>query len=452
MTTLEEHIDILPPTTGSLVRSWFILMPLLYYANSGFPGAANSVSAEGFSRTHQAGLLIVCLIAAAFIVKRVAVVFKASLQNMLIVALPVIALLSPLWSFDPRQSLISAITFICLTLFALYLSETYTFEGQLDLIMLTGAIAVPASIVLAVLVPSIGTSGGAWRGIFTHKQQCAAAVTLFLVTALHWNSRFQLLRFLRPIYMLLCVFLIGMSQSRTGWGLTLFALVLYACVRLLQKFPGKDGLFLVFTSIPITAGLLYLFSVFSKDVLAVAGKDPTLSERTVIWGAVWDAIIQRPVLGYGYEAFWEGLAGPSKDIVMIAGWPIAQAQSGYLDLMLQFGAVGIVILALISGQAAVNVYQIFKRSANPSFVRWAIVVIVCNLIYNIGESDFGYLRIVWLLFVMACIGLNKEAAAVKAVARGIDHLAAMRTAREPAGELAAATLSITEAWPTTRET
>jgi hypothetical protein len=38
-------------------------------------------------------------------------------------------------------------------------------------------------------------------------------------------------------------------------------------------------------------------------------------------------------------------------------------------------------------------------------------------VYNIGESDFGYLRILWFLFVLACIGLRKEASAVISLAR-----------------------------------
>jgi exopolysaccharide production protein ExoQ len=131
----------------------------------------------------------------------------------------------------------------------------------------------------------------------------------------------------------------------------------------------------------------------------------------VIWAAVWDAIIQRPLLGYGYEAFWQGLQGASKNVVLIAGWSLSQAQSGYLDLWLQLGVFGVAALVLMTLQAGVYAIRCFRYRSNAAFVRWCIVVILCNLVYNIGESDFGYLRILWLLFVMACIGLEKEAEA-----------------------------------------
>jgi exopolysaccharide production protein ExoQ len=423
MTMLAEaSVSTTPVATGKLVRTWFILLPLLYYANSGFPGAADTTTATNFSRTHQIGLLVVSIICSALIFKKLAVIFASSVRMRLIVALPMLAILSCLWSVDPRQSLVSAITLLCFTLFAIYLSEAFTIDGQLDLIMLTGAIAVPASIALALFVPSIGASSSGWRGIFTHKQQCAAAVTLFLVTALHWKPNRPIQRPLRAIYIVLCIGLIIMSQSRTGWLLTLFAIALSASLWFLQKLAAKDAFFLVLISIPIVGGLLYLLSLLASIILTSVGKDPTLSERTIIWSAVWDAITQHPWLGYGYEAFWQGLQGASKNVVLIAGWGLSQAQSGYLDLWLQLGVCGVIILVLMTAQAATDVFRSFRATANATFVRWCAVVILCNLIYNIGESDFGYLRILWLLFVLACIGLRKEASSLEKSGRRVGIL------------------------------
>jgi exopolysaccharide production protein ExoQ len=401
-----------PMAVEKQVRTWFILLPLLYYANSGFPGAADATTSQSFSRTHQIGLLVVSLIASVLILKKLKDVFASCLKLKLVIALPILASLSFLWSVDPRQSIVSAITLLCFTLFIIYLCETYTIEGQLDLIMLTGIIAVPASIALALLVPSIGATPAGWRGIFTHKQQCAAAVTLFLITALHWKPRHPIERPLRAVYVIMCLGLIIMSQSRTGWLLTLFALVLSGSLWFLQKMAAKDAFFLLLMSIPLVGGLVYVFSLLATVILTSVGKDPTLSERTIIWSAVWDAITQHPLLGYGYEAFWQGLQGASKNVVLIAGWTLAQAQSGYLDLGLQMGICGVLVLVLMTGQAAKDAIRSFRGTTNSTFVRWCVVVILCNLVYNIGESDFGYLRILWFLFVLACIGLRKETSIV----------------------------------------
>jgi exopolysaccharide production protein ExoQ len=412
MPSLAEAPVTTPPiATSKLVRTWFILLPLLYYANSGFPGAADTASAADVSRTHQIGLLTVSAICSTLVVKRFAVIWSASLQMKLILALPTLALLSCLWSVDARQSIISGITLLCFTLFAIYLAESFTTDGQLDLIMLTGTISVPASIALALFVPSIGATSAGWRGVFTHKQQCAAAVTLFLVTALHWKPKRPLQRTFLPLYIGLCLFLIFMSQSRTGWLLTLLALTLSGSLWALQKLAPKDSLFVVLMAVPVVGGLVYLLSLLASLILTGVGKDPTLSERTIIWAAVWDAIGHKPLLGYGYEAFWRGLQGASKNVVLIAGWNLSQAQSGYLDVWLQLGVSGVITLVLMTLSAGTDALRCFRCRSNAAFVRWCIVVILCNLVYNIGESDFGYLRILWLLFVMACIGLRKEAQA-----------------------------------------
>ncbi len=412
MPTLVEAA-VTPPrvATSSLVRSWVILVPLLYYAGGGVPGAADAGSAGGSSRTHQIGLLVVSLICATLILKRFAVIFSASWRMKLILALPVLAVLSCAWSVDPRQSFISAITLLCFTLFAIYLTESFDPDGQLDLIMLTGVIAVPASIALALFVPTVGATSAGWRGMFAHKQQCGAVVTLFLVTALHWKPNNSLQRIVLPFFILLCLFLVFMSQSRTGWLLALLALTLSGSLWILEKLAAKDRLFVVLMAIPIVSGSVYLLSLLAQIILTGVGKDPTLTERTVIWAAVWDAIGQRPLLGYGYEAFWRGLQGASKTVVLIAGWNLFQAQSGYLDLWLQLGVFGVLALALLTLVAGVHAVRSFGCASNSAFVRWCIVVISCNLVFNIGESDFGYLRILWFLFLMACIGLQKQAEA-----------------------------------------
>jgi hypothetical protein len=45
-------------------------------------------------------------------------------------------------------------------------------------------------------------------------------------------------------------------------------------------------------------------------------------------------------------------------------------------------------------------------------VRWCIVVIVCALAYNIGESSLGMVSLVWFLFLLACVGLKETARAM----------------------------------------
>ena len=98
--------------------------------------------------------------------------------------------------------------------------------------------------------------------------------------------------------------MIIMSQSRTGWALALLALCISASLWLLQKMPSRDALFAFLLVAAVSGGVAYLVYDHASVLLPAVGKDPTLSERTVIWAAVWTTITKQPILGYGYGAFW----------------------------------------------------------------------------------------------------------------------------------------------------
>ena len=62
--------------------------------------------------------------------------------------------------------------------------------------------------------------------------------------------------------------------------------------------------------------------------------------RTDIWVLVMRSIAKRPLLGYGYYAFWQGLKGESGNIIVAAHWVFGYAHNGVLEIWLQLGLVG----------------------------------------------------------------------------------------------------------------
>lgn len=419
MTAIAQAVHSASPVpTWKWMKAWIILIPLLYFSNGGSIGTGN-VSAADYGIFHFTSLVAASSLCLLIAFKRPAAIVASSLKLKLIIALPILAFFTCAWSADPKQSLLSSIPLACFTLFALHLADQYTPDQQLDFIMLAGVVAVLASIALAIVVPSYGTmEGGAWRGIFPHKQQCAGGTTIFLLTALHWKPKSPLQRHLRALHVVLCFGLIGMTQSKIGWLLAASSLALSLCLWILQKFPSRDAVFLMVTGIPLLGALLYTLAQFADEILYKIGKDPTLNERTTIWAAAWVSVLQNPWFGYGYKTFWwGGLKGPAHNVILAAGWGITQAQSGYLDLWLSFGIGGIIIVALMATGSLLNGIRSFHSKLHGNFVRWCLVIVFCNLEYNVGESDFAYVQIVWLMFLVAFIGLHNEAKAVKGSSR-----------------------------------
>jgi len=395
-----------------------MLIPTLYIAVDGVliprTGDVSFVATgedPGSSASHKVSLALFGLTCLVLIALRFAPVLALTRRMKILLAFPILAILSFAWSVEPLQSIMSGVVLLIFTLFAIYVGSRLTFQRQFELIMLVGAVALPVSIALAILVPSMGTDTTGWRGILVSKQNCSAVCTLWLITALHWKCSGFAQHIFRAIYIAMCVVLIVMSQSRTGWALALVALLLSGAIWLLQKMPAKQSLGMLLLGLAVAAAGLYGVYIYAPKILTFVGKDATLSQRTTIWAAAWQAALQHPILGYGFAAFWRGLYGPSQGIVLIAGWGLAQAQDGFLDVWLGIGIVGVAVIAVMAAQALRNGFRCVLSESNQAHVRWCIVVIVCTLLFNIGESSIGLFRMTWFLFLLACIGLNQAARA-----------------------------------------
>jgi len=418
---MSNSIDVLPRRSPApiwhLLIGWVILLPLLFFATNGKIVPDNGdvsmsmAEAGGSSLSHRLGLGLICLLCSVLIFTRLPAVFALGQRTKVLLGLPILALISSAWSDSARQSIVSAVILLVFTLFAVYIASSFDSTGQFELLMLSGGVALVISIGLSLFVPALGAPGHNWRGIFAHKQNCAAVCTLLLVTAVHWRASGSNQKVFRALYAMMCCTMIVMSQSRTGWALAMLALGLSASLWLLQKMPIRDALFTALFVAGIFAVIAYAVYSNAALLLPAVGKDPTLSERTVIWSAVWTTIAKQPVLGYGYGAFWTGLQGPSLNIVLISGWALAQAQNGFLDMWLQVGIAGVLLIVLATGQAAGDAIRSFRGSGQDNHVRWCMVVIITTIFYNIGESSLGMVQLVWFLFLLACIGLKQAAMA-----------------------------------------
>jgi exopolysaccharide production protein ExoQ len=407
---------ITPAPVWNTILGWSIVLPLLFLSANGalFPQSGDpSFGATGgspeSSASHMIGVAIVTLICSVLIASQFSLVLSACGRMKVVLGLPVLAVLSSAWSVQPRKSVVSGIILLVFTVFCVYVGTRFSFKRQFELIMLVGAVALPVSIALALFVPSLGASSAGWRGVFGHKQNCAAVCMLWLITALHWKCSGIYQKIFRLMYIVMCVVMIGMSQSRTGWALTLVALVLSAGLWILQKMPAKEALLISLLTLPCAGALAYAVFRYSSTLAVSVGKDPTLSQRTTIWAAVWDAILNHPIVGYGFVAFWNGLYGASQNVVLTSGWAISQAQNGFLDVWLGVGAIGVALIAIMVVQSMRNVARCFETKDTQVYVRWSIVVILTVLLYNVGESSLGLLHMVWFLFLLAYIGLSESA-------------------------------------------
>ena len=123
---------------------------------------------------HKIAIALLNVLFLAVISTCKAPLIKSLLRSKLVLSLPLLALCSILWSEDPLKSLVGGVILLSFTVFTICIAAEFEFQRQVELIMLTGAVALPLSIALALLAPSIGTTPAGWSGVFGQKQTCAA--------------------------------------------------------------------------------------------------------------------------------------------------------------------------------------------------------------------------------------------------------------------------------------
>ena len=183
-------------------------------------------------------------------------------------------------------------------------------------------------------------------------------------------------------------------------------------MKTMHGFRKKDYFIVCLLLLVFFCAATVVIVVWPDSLFSLLGKDVTLTGRTGIWSAVFDSIAKRPLLGYGYQAFWLGLEGESYRVILAVSWVLAQAQNGFLDVMLEMGLAGLAIVLLVFGFAFRDGVVCLLRSRDDAHLRaveWYLTIVILTLIYNLDESFlFDPKHFGSMMFLLACVGLKIE--------------------------------------------
>jgi O-antigen ligase len=326
----------------------------------------------------------------------------------------ILVLASTLWSQDPSITARRGVGFVLATLFALYFANRYSLQTQVKMLWQLMILLSVLSIIFAVFAPQFGltqdTGGeraGDWMGVFTQKNGCARAMCFAIALAFARGKRD--LAGLASIALFL--FVLVMTRSRAGWAVAVAFLGLYLFLKALNKFDtvGRRILAATFGIVAMSGAVLVY--VFADKLLPMVGRDSSLTGRTAIWQQVWLAIWERPLLGYGYSAFWLGPKGRSFDIVAAVGWMVPHAHNGLLEVWLEVGGIGLALLCI----SYLSVWHRLWPSIVSGDIRrfsWLIYLLFLTFAWNLEETSLLVFNgIFWVLYVAAISNIEVIAAA-----------------------------------------
>jgi O-antigen ligase len=278
--------------------------------------------------------------------------------NPFFIAFLVMAPLSAMWSIAPGATIARFITLISFAAVCLAATMTNWYKERFqDILRPLMTLLCLGSLIVGFAYPDWVIEGGmlgkAWHGLFNQKNTFGQVSGLSIIFWLHgW-----LVRETRT-WKAMAGMAIGMAcllYSRSSTSL--FAVVFVACLMLmLVKSPrsmsrSMKSIVAIFAIVVVIYAVAVLkivpgLEILLKPVTLLTGKDMTFSNRSMIWDIIKRDMLNWPLLGAGYSAYWIGPdpSSPSYKFLGLMYFYPTQSHSGYLEMANDLGYVGLFVL------------------------------------------------------------------------------------------------------------
>jgi exopolysaccharide production protein ExoQ len=425
---MEPHTTSSQPVMTCVI-SWTLLLPIMYYASQGAfwferpdqnsklaatYGSLASTGASGEKALVRAAVYAVIAILLSPLAKLVIADF---MRERVFALLCLLALVSSTWSHVPMLSARLALCLTIETLFAFYLCRRFTPERQIELMMLAGWLSLTTCIVMSLLFPVYGIANvadvGAWKGIYFHKNFCALTTVLFLPAVFFIDSKSPIGHLARAAYFILSIAVIGMTRSRTGWLLAFSVIICVIFVKSVRNLCLRDRRILLFWGVVAFLVLACVAVLLSDSLAVLLGKDPTFTGRTGIWQAAIQAILRRPVFGYGYMGFWRGFEGDSESASLVNRWAVTSSHNAFIETWLTLGAAGLALLLFLFYRSF-RCCWICLVSRRAPYVGWYASIVLLTFLAAVDEQQVLMpSNLAWLIFIVASVGLSNATRVVR---------------------------------------
>ena len=369
-------------------------------------------------------ILILLIFLGLFVLVRRPAQTKAILRaNAWLLVFFAYCLISVSWADYPTVSLKRWIRGIADIVMVLVLITDADWENSLRwIISRIGYVLIPLSVLFIRYYPEFGRAysfGGApmWTGVCTDKN-ALGALCMIVGIGLLWRLRAtysnrsgrhrtrQLVAMSSVLAMIL--YLLWVADSKTAQMAFLLASVL---VVFHAPFRKSAAIFL-YVTISVAASYVILILGVGSGLVEAIGREATLTGREFLWEVVLNdgstgvarlygipRFVESPWFGAGYENFWIG------DRLQILGFFGNQAHNGYLEIYLNLGWLGVMLIGAIIVSGYRHTITWFREDADVGRLRVAFFLIC--LLYNFTEAAFKMMTPVWIMFLWATMAVPK---------------------------------------------
>lgn len=265
--------------------------------------------------------------------------------------------------------------------------------------------------------------GVVFESLFDHKNTFG----MFLVLSMFFVLLQMLYAEARPreaMVLVLSVVALYYTQSRSAQGMALLMVFLVAAISMHRRFftIALSGLLIVIVGLAVlgyagdTVG--FYRNRFDDDGLMLFGYALPLTGRVTIWSSIVSNMDNAQVwlFGYGYRVYFDAIApwqlariGLGKDFVP------QDPHNGFLDIIVNFGFLGILFFAALIGR---YVFLVSRVENNEPLRVGASVFVLLMLVGNLTESYFMkttniFIFMFWVMYLYLEASRKRSHAAAK---------------------------------------
>jgi O-antigen ligase len=301
----------------------------------------------------------------------------------------------------------------------------YRPDGFFAVVSGTLGLSLLFSIIVALLVPAVGVSelDGRWQG-FAGNANSLGMIALISVWSNTAGLYMPVNRKARKWHWL------GLAISFTALGGTrsvtsiLTAGFTVAAIFFLIRLEDNPNLVRIMKILAAAWGLLIIFAMLlvfapelleAKGLFGLLGRSTTFSGRTNLWEEAWRLITMRPLLGWSFDS--------NMSVLNHLG-NVGQFHSGYLDLLVRGGWVGMVLFIGI----LTSIFARIVKLARLEYRRAALfaVMTVAILLHNVTEASLvRETHLLWtllLFFYFFAYQRKKDLREATSKARGVSNM------------------------------
>ena len=347
----------------------------------------------------------------------------------LLVATLALMALSIVWSAYPGASALGVVATLCTTVYAVFLATCFTWAELVDALARAMRIVLALSLLFELVVAvfvrgpvlplfvdysdldkipqayywsrDLLFAGGRIQGIVGNANILAMAALLSLIAETARAVAGRGSRVGSGVWIVVALGVLALTRSST----VLVAGVVVAVLVLAGWFARRgSGARRTATTVAvplIVAAGAALAIVFRAPLLAVLGRSSDLTNRLDIWQIVAATGAERPVAGWGWVSYWAPWVEPFDDLVVIKGVTYFQAHNAWLDVFLQLGIFGLVVVSLFVLSTIARSWS-FALDGPRDAALVPLALLVAILVQGLAESRL-LIEIGWALLVLVSI-------------------------------------------------